>query len=61
MTYRVIFDFGDVEISIMYPSTLKNFSLIADEAAKSLLKKGITFNPDEAIIDVTPAPEWEED
>lgn len=66
MRYRVIFDFGDLEITVFeelkrdMPPTEERDDLLAEMAMETLLKRGTGLPPETHITCVEPCPEWDE-
>lgn len=60
MNYRVILDYGDIEVMIIHKSDLINESEILEEVYSSLSMRRFELPPEESIITIEKAPEWEE-
>lgn len=61
MTYRVIIDYGQAEITVMIWSDTPNTHSIYESALDYLNKEGWTLPPEYPAITITPAPEWDEE
>lgn len=62
MTYRVIIDFGPIEITVMNWSDTPDTEKIYESSIKFLKEEGFTLPNDYyPSITITPAPEWDEE
>jgi len=61
MTYRVIIDYGEVELSAMIWSNTPNTDEIYKKTMEHLEREGWTLPPAYPVITITPAPEWDEE
>jgi hypothetical protein len=62
MTYRVLIDFGPIEITVMQFSDTPIHETIYQSALGSLKEEGFSL-PDDVYpnVIITPAPEWDEE
>jgi hypothetical protein len=61
MTYRVIFDYGDIEVMVMIGTDSTENEDIREEAEAVIIERGMSLPPEIAMVDITKAPEWEEE
>lgn len=61
MTYRVILDYGDVELTIMHKTNEHEEEQIMEEVIETLIKRGFGLPPEEFITVIESAPEWQEE
>lgn len=61
MTYRVVFDYGDIEIVVMTQIDSMEDGEIQEEAQKQLKDRGFELPRELFIMIVEAAPEWEEE
>jgi hypothetical protein len=60
MTYRVTFDYGDIEVTVMQKSNSSDENAIQEKAIQTIINRDFSLPPEQAIVTIEPAPEWEE-
>ncbi|MEH7114550.1 hypothetical protein V7124_19620 [Neobacillus niacini] len=62
MTYRVIFDYGNIEVSVWVQTAETDVQQIAQVAIDELISRDFGLGPEiPTVVDVAPCPEWDED
>lgn len=61
MTYRVIFDFGDIEVTVYHQTKEKENEKIVDGAIQQVIDRNFGFPGEPSIKTVEPCPEWGEE
>lgn len=62
MTYRVILDFGPIELTVMTWSDTSNHDEIYQSSLNFLEEEGFSIPQDNyPAVTITPAPEWDEE
>jgi hypothetical protein len=61
MMYRVVFDFGDIEVTVFHRSVEKDQQEIVDGAIQQVIDRGFGFPAEPSMTTVEPCPEWEAD
>jgi hypothetical protein len=62
MTYRVILDYGPIELTVMIWSDTSNSNTIYESTLKFLEEEGFSVPKDNyPAATITPAPEWDEE
>jgi hypothetical protein len=61
MTYRVIFDYGDIEMMVMLGTDSTEEEEIREEAEQVLVERGFGLTEEIPILIIEKAPEWEEE
>jgi hypothetical protein len=61
MTYRVIFDYGDIEMMIMLGTDSTEEEAIREEAESAIVERGFGLAEEIPTLIIEKAPEWEEE
>ncbi|PFP29385.1 hypothetical protein COJ96_10805 [Bacillus sp. AFS073361] len=61
MMYRVLFDFGDIEVTVFHRSEEKENEKIVDGAIQQVIDRNFGFPGEPSIKSVEACPEWDED
>ncbi|WP_306010489.1 hypothetical protein [Bacillus sp. MMSF_3328] len=61
MMFRVLFDFGDIEVTVFHRSNATNNEDIIDGAIQQVIDRGFGFPAEPSITNVEPCPEWDEE
>lgn len=60
MMYRMIFDFGDIEVTVFHRTHETDEQKIIDGALQQVIDRGFGFPPEPSSISHEPCPEWDE-
>lgn len=62
MTFRIILDYGDLEVTVYHTTSLKDDDSILAEAIESIKERGLVLPPEEWNNTVVePAMGWDEE
>lgn len=60
MMYRVVFDFGDIEVTVFHrEQKASNHQKIVDGAIQQVIDRGFGFPAEPSTTTVEPCPEWD--
>lgn len=61
-TFRVIFDYGNIEVSVYVITDKETDEEITEAAIDELIRRDFGLGPESpTVIDITRCPEWEKD